>query len=472
MKQNFSFIYKLLLLAGDAFALVLAFTLAFILRVSLDPRPVATPVKALTYIALIATLVPICLVIFSILGLYAKRNFEKRPQELTRLFVAAVFGVVLIITFDFFSPDVILPAKLIPIYAVTISFILLWLIRTLLRNLRLYLYRHHFGVIRVILVGNNESTYYLSKYLHNNTASGYEVVGVVANKKYIFEELRNNHFGSIGAAINSTNPHAIIQTDSEGVVKVYNHAIENHLDYQFIPTHEALFTAKHSVELLGAFPIINVHTTPLIGNGRAVKRAIDVVGSVFGLIIFSPLFLIIAMLLKISQPRGKVFFKQKRLSRFNKPVYIYKFRSHNLTYNGLSPEQAFIKMNRPDLLKQYRQNGDQLKNDPRVTRLGRILRRTSLDELPQLINVLRGEISLVGPRAIVEEELKEYEFKSLRLSVKSGLTGLAQISGRKEISTEERRRLDIYYVQNWSIWLDLTILLRTFIALIRQRGAV
>ncbi len=125
MKQNFSFIYKLLLLAGDTLALLLAFTLAFILRVTLDPRPVPSPVDSRTYIALIATLLPLWLGIFALLGLYTKRNFERRPKEASRLLLASIFGVVLIITFDYFSNDVILPAKLIPIYAALISFVLL-----------------------------------------------------------------------------------------------------------------------------------------------------------------------------------------------------------------------------------------------------------------------------------------------------------------------------------------------------------
>lgn len=252
---------------------------------------------------------------------------------------------------------------------------------------------------------------------------------------------------------------------------VYNQAIENHLDYQFIPDHSALFTSRHSVELLGAFPVINVHTTPLIGNGRVAKRVMDTVLGTLGIIVLSPFLLLIALMIKLSDPKSPVLFKQKRLTRFKKSISIYKFRTHNRTYNGLSPEEAFIKMERPDLLKQYRDNGDQLIDDPRETRFGRLLRRTSLDELPQLFNVLKGDISLVGPRALVPAELENYEFKSLILSVKSGLTGLAQISGRKDISFEERRKLDMYYVQNWSIWLDMQIIFRTIYMVLSGRGA-
>lgn len=143
----------------------------------------------------------------------------------------------------------------------------------------------------------------------------------------------------------------------------------------------------------------------------------------------------------------------------------------NPKYNGLSPEEAFEELGQPELITKYRENGDFLINDPRITKIGKVLRSASLDELPQLLNVLKGDISLVGPRALVPQELKDYEFKSLILSVKSGLTGLAQISGRRDISFEERRKLDMYYVQNWSIWLDLRIIIQTIYMVLAGKGA-
>ena len=142
-----------------------------------------------------------------------------------------------------------------------------------------------------------------------------------------------------------------------------------------------------------------------------------------------------------------------------------------MEYSGLSPEQAFEKMGKPGLSEKYRKNGDHLPNDPRVTKIGNFLRRTSLDELPQLINVIKGDISLVGPRALVPQELNNYAYKDLILSVKSGLTGLAQISGRRDIGFDERRALDLYYVQNWNFWLDIKILFRTVIDVLGGRGA-
>ena len=128
-------------------------------------------------------------------------------------------------------------------------------------------------------------------------------------------------------------------------------------------------------------------------------------------------------------------------------------------------------MGNPELAKAYRKNGDKLDDDPRITRLGKFLRATSLDELPQLINVIRGDISLVGPRALIPQEINQYKKKDIILAVKSGVTGLAQVSGRRNISFEERRRLDVYYVQNWSLLLDIQILFKTVFSVIIRRGA-
>ena len=147
-------------------------------------------------------------------------------------------------------------------------------------------------------------------------------------------------------------------------------------------------------------------------------------------------------------------------------------------YSGMTPEEAFAKMEKEgkiasaaELSHQYRKNGDFLAHDPRITRIGKFLRATSLDELPQLFNVLRGDISLVGPRALVPGELRNYGDRSLLLTVKSGLTGLAQVSGRRDISFDERRSLDLYYIQNWSVLFDLQIMLQTIRAVIFQKGA-
>lgn len=181
--------------------------------------------------------------------------------------------------------------------------------------------------------------------------------------------------------------------------------------------------------------------------------------------------IILWIIIKISSLKNPAIYSEIRLSQFNRKFKIYKFRSMKPEFSGMSPEEAFKKMGRPELIKKYRKNGDFLPDDPRITRIGRFIRSTSLDELPQLFNVVRGDISLVGPRALVPGELRKYGDRSLLLTVKSGLTGLAQVSGRRNISFEERRALDLYYIKNWSIALDFQILLRTVKTVLIHEGA-
>jgi lipopolysaccharide/colanic/teichoic acid biosynthesis glycosyltransferase len=168
---------------------------------------------------------------------------------------------------------------------------------------------------------------------------------------------------------------------------------------------------------------------------------------------------------------GKAFFSQNRLTRNDQIFHLFKFQTVRKDLNGLTPEEAFKKIGKPELIKQYRDNGDFLPNDPRYGAWAKFLRKTSLDELPQLWNVFRGDISLVGPRALIPEELNGYHQKHVILTVKSGLTGLAQISGRRDLPWEQRRKLDIYYVQNWSFALDIQILLTTGWQVLTGRGA-
>ena len=181
--------------------------------------------------------------------------------------------------------------------------------------------------------------------------------------------------------------------------------------------------------------------------------------------------IIIYVIQKIIAPNAPAIYKDIRLTRYNNEFSLLKFRSMKQEYCGLTPEEAFEKMGRPELSEKYRKQGDYLKNDPRYTKFGAFLRRTSLDELPQFLNVIKGDISLIGPRALQPIELKHYGDRGLILSVKSGLTGLAQVSGRRNISFNERRALDIYYVQNWTPALDIQIFFRTIACVFYREGA-
>jgi undecaprenyl-phosphate galactose phosphotransferase len=232
-----------------------------------------------------------------------------------------------------------------------------------------------------------------------------------------------------------------------------------------------LLSQINTIEVIGGIPIIDVKVTKLFGMGRIWKRLMDLILSVLGLALVSPIMLIVAIIMKITAPKDSIFFRQVRLTRFNREFYIYKFRSQKAEFDGLTPEQAFEKMGKPELAKEYRENGDQLNNDPRITKIGKFIRATSIDELPQLLNVIKSDISLVGPRALIPQEINKSNRKNVILAVKAGVTGLAQVSGRRDISFEERRRLDVYYVQNWSILFDIQILFKTVASVFFRRGA-
>lgn len=197
------------------------------------------------------------------------------------------------------------------------------------------------------------------------------------------------------------------------------------------------------------------------------KRVIDIIGASIGLILSSPLFILISLLYLFGENKGPVIFKQTRIGENGKEFKIYKFRS--MVMNA----EEKLKANRI-LYKKYVENSYKLEpeEDPRITRTGRFLRRTSLDELPQLINVLKGNMSLVGPRPIVVEELKEYRERATDfLSVKPGLTGYWQISGRSEVLYPERVDVELYYVYNQSLLLDLKILFKTVEVVVFKKGA-
>ncbi|MCP8617498.1 sugar transferase [Salirhabdus salicampi] len=198
-----------------------------------------------------------------------------------------------------------------------------------------------------------------------------------------------------------------------------------------------------------------------------MKRATDVVGSIIGLVVFSPIFFLVSLLYLWGSSKGPVFFKQKRVGHNGKEFYIYKFRSM------VTNAEERLKSD-PVLYEKYIQNNYKLDQDedPRITKIGKFLRKTSLDELPQLINVLKGDMTIIGPRPVVKEELREYkERKSVLLSVKPGLTGYWQVSGRSDVGYPERVDIELYYVYNQSVKLDLSIFFKTILIVLLRKGA-
>ncbi len=228
-------------------------------------------------------------------------------------------------------------------------------------------------------------------------------------------------------------------------------------------------------EITMSISTLNPMASPQVG--AFLKRMMDVVGAAFALLVLAPVFLAVAALIKISDPAGPVFYKQNRVGRAGRAIGVLKFRSMKWQYSTgpnrpyQTAVEAFQAMGRPDLCAEFELE-QKVADDPRVSGLGLFLRKSSLDELPQLVNALRGELSLVGPRPIITPELERYGKQGATyLSVKPGITGLWQVSGRSETGYDERVRLDVQYVNNWKLALDLAILVKTVRTVLVREGA-
>lgn len=198
---------------------------------------------------------------------------------------------------------------------------------------------------------------------------------------------------------------------------------------------------------------------------RTIKKITDKVLSVLGLIVLSPVFLILAIIIKLDS-KGPVFFKHRRIGKNGKEIYIYKFRTMHPNAEDM------IKNFNEEQMKEFRESY-KLQDDPRITKIGDILRKTSLDELPQIWNILKGDLSIIGPRPVIEEELKKYgENKEKFLSVTPGLTGYWQANGRSSTTYEERMEMELYYIDNCSLMMDIKIFFKTIISVLKKEGAV
>lgn len=474
MKKDPGLKLKISLLIGDTFAVIIAFLLAYLVRTNLDSRPFYFSKNPWEFIGAICILIPIWWIILALLGLYSSRiaRHKTRFPEFGRLLAASALGVMVLISYDFFSKKGIFPTRSVALWAFVFCFIILLIMRGLIRLIISHINRKNDNsALKTIIIGNNQNTERLIDHIMDFPEEGYRIAGVIAGNSVVPEEFRKYQYTSLEKALSEVDADVIIQTDEKQAEYIYSQAVKNHLSYYFVPTESSLSSHIGDLELIGDTPAILVKVTPLIGSARVVKRIMDIVLSFLMLIVAIIPMAIIWLILKLTDIKHSSVYSQYRLSRYNKKVKIYKFRSMKPEYSGMSPEEAFEKMGHPELIKKYRENGDFLPDDPRVTKLGRFLRASSLDELPQLFNVLKGDISLVGPRALVPGELRDYGDRSLLLSVKSGLTGLAQVSGRRDISFEERRALDLYYIQNWSILMDIQILFRTVAVVFAGKGA-
>jgi exopolysaccharide biosynthesis polyprenyl glycosylphosphotransferase len=384
---------------------------------------------------------------------------------------------LLVIGWEFVTERDIFPALLVAAYAVIASFILLVLERELLRFIRSLLFHFGRGISRVLIIGNSQATRDIAINLAETKKSGYQVVAIAGPRSVIPKDSNLRHFSSIDSAlanINELNITTIIQTDlydsAERNQQILGAAQVNHIGYHFIPGEPEFYTGKNTVDVFLGYPIISVSQTPLIGWGAITKSIFDTFVAGLLILLLSPVFLLLIILQKIVNP-GPIFYVSKRLSRFSQPISLIKLRCMGAAYGKQDAAIEFKAMGRDDLAREYKKYR-KVTNDPRITRFGNFLRKTSLDELPQLFNVLKGDLSLVGPRPILPQEADFAPNRTALLhSVKSGVTGLWQVSGRSELSFDDRIELELFYAQNWSFWLDIKILFKTIAVVFRAQGA-
>lgn len=469
--------YSLILVMADIFVLFAAFTLAYIIRVQYDNRPLISPVYAEDYFQAFLVIVPLWVLIFAVLGLYSASTYNRRLVEWGKIAVATFLGILVVIGWEYVSENHIFPARLVAVYSLVGTFLLLIFERELLRLIRGLMFRFGRGINRVLVVGNSPATRDIADSLSFTHKSGYKIVAIAGPAKLIPPGLEVEHFSTVESALKRLKDlriTTIIQTDlyenSERNQRVLSAAQTHHISYNFIPGEPEFYAGKNTVDVFLGYPMISVSQTPLIGWGAIAKTIFDIFTSFILIIVLSPLLFVIIILQKIFNP-GPVFYISKRLSQFSRPVRLIKFRSMRPEYGKKDAADEFRAMGRNDLAEEYEKNR-KVTNDPRVTAFGKFLRDTSLDELPQLFNVFRGDLSLVGPRPILPQETTFSPSRTALLhSVKSGVTGLWQVSGRSNLTFEERIELELFYAQNWSFWLDIKILFKTVAVVFRKTGA-
>jgi exopolysaccharide biosynthesis polyprenyl glycosylphosphotransferase len=468
MKKRSELIFSLVLVPIDYAMMIVGFVAAYFYRAG-STKPLAYDVGGYEYLRYLVILLPIWVFIFAILGLYSLESTRRRIDEFVKVFIASACGVMALVVMDFFNTRPIFPSKSIIIYGFAFTVLLVSIARLIVSIVQRILFHYGIGVHHVLILAPQK----LIAELRAGLGKGFRVLN---------DDLDSKDFRSLSTAeLTSLHQKAHIDeiihlhTGGQRDVELINFCQQHQVAYRFVPNVVGLYSMNVQTALYGGVPVLELKTTPLEGWGRILKRIVDFFTSLIGVIVLSPLFLLIALIIKITDP-GPVFYLDERLSRTGRKIKIYKFRSMKAEYcdggkfGSKTREEVIASFGDPELVEEFRKY-QKLKKDPRVSAIGRFTRKTSIDELAQLFNVLKGDLSLVGPRPIVENELERYgELGGKFLTIKPGLTGLWQVSGRNDISYKERVELDIYYVENWSLWMDLVILWRTLGVVVRGRG--
>jgi exopolysaccharide biosynthesis polyprenyl glycosylphosphotransferase len=476
--------YTGLLAISDVAAMFVALLLAFEMR-SLNSARFAFPVSFAHFAALALLVAPSWIVFFGALGLYTRER-RRVSGQVGRILLGVLCGVASLVVVDYFHlTSTIYPARSVPVYAFLFGAILTITFRGLLRFAIHVGYSRGYAVHRVVVLGAGPIANRVTASM-TQPGSGYEVVAIVS------PEHDGGHFSrrsipiyrSFDAAIRAIEHpiDEIVQADldikRDDVAQLITWARANNVAYRFVPDLFGVYAAASRLQMVDGLPVMQVRETSLEGWHSVVKRGFDLAAAGLLLLLLAPLYLVVAAAVKLRDPSGPVFYRQARVGHHGKVIRVLKFRSMLWKYSTgpgrpyADACEAFRAMGRDDLCDEFSRD-HKVQDDPRISAVGRVLRRTSLDELPQLLNVLRGDLSLIGPRPITTEEIERYgQSRYHLLALKPGVTGLWQVSGRSDISYMERVQLDVSYAENWSFGMDLRILARTPKAVLAKRGAV
>ncbi|MDI3339331.1 MAG: undecaprenyl-phosphate glucose phosphotransferase [Sphaerobacter sp.] len=470
-----------LLRAGtDAALVLLAFALAYWLRYRLELGGAVLPGFAQPFdffLGKAALLVVISVLIYHLRGLYRLPRWTSFLDEASTVVSGSTTAMAILILYSFLQR--FYPSRLIFIYAWLLMIALLLTKRLAVRVGRELLWRRGIGVERVLIVGAGRAGQRLMQYIYNQPQLGYRVVGVVDDVPVdddwgIATERRVErppYLGRLADLPEILHRHevdevmiALPPTAHQRVTQVIAQCRQDDVPFLVVPDLFELSLDRVRVNEVAGLALIEIKEARIRGWNYAVKRAMDIVIATTVLTLCAPLMLLIALAIKLDS-EGPVLFGQERVGKDGRRFTLYKFRSMCQDAEQKKAELMRLATPKDGLLFK-------LKDDPRVTRVGRILRRTSLDELPQFINVLLGDMSVVGPRPQVPSEVAAYaDWHYQRLLVTPGLTGLWQVNGRSDLTFDEMVKLDLYYAENWSPWLDIKLILRTIPAVLLGRGA-
>jgi len=485
MRKRSEIIFGLLKIPMDFFMVVFAFMIAFKLRTYSSLIPGMTlPVDIMNfpllneYLNFIGKAALLLITIFAINNLYSLKITNKFSKEILKVVFLTSAWIMIIIAYFFLSREFFF-SRLVLGYGWILSMITISCGRTTIRIIQNLLARIGIGQRRVLFLSANKTTEKILEEFEKDPH--YKIIGCLKREKdpdiksceiigaiTTLEELKE--------IVKKHKVEEIVQTQyrlgSKEAPEILDFCRSNQIQYHFIPDLVQIHAKNIDINSISGIPLITMKPTPLEGWGKVWKRIFDIAGATIGLVIFSPFFVIIPIIIKLDS-KGTVLFKYlddgsrvKRVGQYGKLFNFYKFRTmhpgtHNLRYTKLAENNI-------------RQDGPlvKIKDDPRITRIGKFLRKTDLDEIPQFWNVLKGEMSLVGPRPHLPEEVAKYkEHEKFLLTIKPGITGLAQISGRSDLTFQEEVRLDSYYIENWSPIQDIKIIAKTILAVGRRRKA-